>query len=124
MQVVDVAHAAAGDALRSVAEYREADYELYFVRDDLDLAVIDVDEIHQNLVLDGMGREYLEELFDAGDLQCTMHQFDEAQMFHFVFPHNGGLFVSVGADGDVPVRDLVDGCKRWYDAGRPGSEFP
>lgn len=123
MQVVDVAHATAGDALRSVAEYREADYELYFVRDDLDLEVIDVDEIHQNLVLDGMGREYLEDLFDVGDLQCTMHLFDEAQMFHFAFPHNSGLFVSVGADGDVPVRDLVEGCKGWYDAGRPDSEF-
>lgn len=123
MEVVDTAHTIAGDALRSVAEYREQRYEIYFVREDVDRKDLDVDKIHQNLVLDGMGREFLEELFDAGDLQCTMHQFDEGLMFHFAFPHNSGLFVSVDADEDVPVRELVEACSEWYDDGRPDSAF-
>ena len=123
MNVVESARAVAGDSLRSVAEYRETEYALYHVRDDVDRKNLDVDKIHQNLVLDGIGREFLEDLFNAGDLNCTMHQFDEALMFHFAFPDNAGLFVSVDANSSVAIRELVDVCNGWYERGRQGSAF-
>jgi len=123
MNVVESARSVAGDSLRSVAEYRESEYALYFVREDIDQKNLNVDKIHQNLVLDGISREFLEELFVAGDLQCTMHQFDDALMFHFAFPENAGLFVSVDADGTVALRELVDVCNAWYERGREESTF-
>lgn len=123
MNVVETARAVAGGSLRSVAEYREKEYIVYYVREDVDRKDLDVDKIHQNLVLDGIGREFLEDLFDAGDLQCTIHQFDEALMLHFAFPENSGLFVSVDADETVAIRELVDVCKAWFESGRDGTAF-
>lgn len=123
MDIVDTARTVAGDSLRSVAEYRGKEYAIYFVREDVDRKNLDVDTIHQNLVLDGIGREFLEELFQAGELRCTSHQFEKALMLHFAFPENSGLFVSVDADGTVAIHELVDVCQAWREKGREGTAF-
>jgi len=102
----------AGEELRSVAVYDEDGYEFLYLRDELDdRATAISDEIYQNLVLEGIGKEYLEELFDAGTLCCTLHEFETLRSYHFVTKQFEGLFISVDTESQVrsaAVREIVD----------------
>jgi hypothetical protein len=111
--LVDELRALAGDELRMVAEYDRDGYEIRFVRDDVSARLAEqADDIHRDLVLEGISREHLEDLFDAGDLHCTMHRFDELTAFHFAEAEYRGLFVSVDSDADVPMASFADTC--WH----------
>jgi hypothetical protein len=103
--------AVTGDALRSVATYDEDGYDILYLREGLADRAADVaEEIHQNLVLEGIGKEYLEDLFAAGDLHCTLHQFEELRAYHFVTDQFEGVFVGVDTGAAVEtaaVRDVV-----------------
>jgi hypothetical protein len=100
-----------GTHLRAVVTYSDTDYELIYLRSDLDdeYGVERIDRIHRELVLEGIGREYLEDLFDAGPLRCSMHGFEEAMTFHFADP-DSGLFVSVDSAAEVPLKSFVADC--------------
>ncbi|WP_251341644.1 hypothetical protein [Haloplanus halophilus] len=104
--------ATADGGLRVVAEYDSEGYDAFYVRDDVAPRLADrADEIHDDLVLQGIGREHLERLFDAGSLHCSMHRFDEVTAFHFVAAAHTGLFVSVDSDADVPLSSFAGLCK-------------
>lgn len=45
MSIVEIARSVAGDSLRSVAEYRETEYEIYYIRADVDQKDLDLDEM-------------------------------------------------------------------------------
>jgi hypothetical protein len=101
----------AGDALRVVAEYDRDGYEIRYVREDVGARLDErADAIHRNLVLEGISREHLEDLFDAGALHCSMHRFDEMTAFHFAEAEYTGLFVSVESDVDLPLASFTDTC--------------
>lgn len=103
----------AGDALRVVAEYDRDGYDIRYVRDDVSARLAErADAIHQNLVLEGISRGHLEDLFDAGDLRCSMHRFDEVTAFHFAEAEYTGLFVSVESSADLPLASFTDTCWR------------
>jgi len=101
----------AGEGLRSVAVYDEDGYDFLYLRDGLDGRASDLaSDIHQNLVLEGIGKEYLEELFEAGELYCTLHEFERMQSYHFVTKQFEGLFVGIDTDAGVEsasVRSVV-----------------
>jgi hypothetical protein len=100
-----------GDAIRVIAEYDREGYEAQYVRDDVVAKIQEVgEEIHQDLVIQGMGTQYLEDLFQAGDLHCSVHRFDEVTAFHFVDEEFSGLFVSVDSDADIPFATFTDTC--------------
>lgn len=107
----------AGDALRSVATYDEDGYDVWYVRDGLaDRADEIAADLYQNLVQEDVGRGYLEELFGAGDLRCTLHEFEQLRAYHFVAGQIEGIFVSVDTGASVEnaviravVSDHVDG---------------
>ncbi|MGB9963756.1 hypothetical protein [Halobacterium sp. CBA1126] len=106
----------AGDALRVVAEYDRDGYELRYARGDVTARLEDRgDAIHRNLVLEGISREHLEDLFDAGNLRCSMHRFEEVTAFHFAEREYTGLFVSVDSDVDIPLASFTDTCWRSLD---------
>ena len=106
----------AGDALRVVATYDRDGYDLVYCRDDVTERMADVAaEIHDDLVLQGVGREHLESLFDAGDLHCSVHRFDDLTAFHFLASEYTGLFVSVDADADVRLASFADTCREHVD---------
>ncbi|WP_336034555.1 hypothetical protein [Halobacterium yunchengense] len=112
-ELVDALHEHAGDALRVVAEYDRDGYDLRYVRDDVGARLgTRADAIHRDLVLEGISREHLEGLFDAGRLHCTMHRFDQLTAFHFADAEHTGLFVSVDSDADVPLATFADACWR------------
>ncbi len=103
----------AGDALRVVAEYDREGYDVHYVREDVGARLDErADPIHRNLVLEGISREHLEDLFGAGDLHCSMHRFDDMTAFHFAEEEYTGLFVSVESDVDLPLASFADTCWR------------
>lgn len=107
----------AGDALRVVATYDRDGYDVVYCRDDVTGRMADVaPEIHDDLVLQGVGREHLESLFDAGELHCSVHRFDELTAFHFLASEYTGLFVSIDADADVRLASFADTCRESVDA--------
>jgi len=106
----------AGDALRVVATYDRDGYDLVYCRDDVTGRMDDVATgIHDDLVLQGVGREHLESLFDAGELHCSVHRFDEVTAFHFLASDQTGLFVSIDPDADVRLASFADTCREAVD---------
>jgi hypothetical protein len=105
---------AAGDAVRVVATYDENGYSLVHCRDDVAARTQDrAPEVHEDLVLQGVGRERLEDLFEAGDLHCSVHRFDDLTAFHFLADEYEGLFVSIDADVDVPLASFAETCRSY-----------
>ncbi|WP_223270940.1 MULTISPECIES: DUF7522 family protein [Halomicrobium] len=98
-----------GDALRVVAWYDEDRYELLYVREDLTEHTQAVsDAVYENLVLEGIAKEYLEDLFESGELYCTIHEFEELRAHHFVTGQFEGFFVGVDSGGKVESRAVKE----------------
>jgi len=111
--LLDSLRAEAGDALRVVATYDREGYEPVYVRDDLTARLTNrADAVHDELVLQGIGRGHLEDLFGAGDLQCSMHRFEGLTAFHFTAAEFTGLFVSLDSDADIQLASFTEACKR------------
>lgn len=105
-----------GDALRVVATYDREGYHLVYCRDDVSERTADrASAIHDDLVLQGIGREHLESLFDAGELHCSVHRFDDLTAFHFLASEYTGLFVSIDADSNVRLASFADTCRTHVD---------
>jgi hypothetical protein len=99
-------------SVRVIAEYDDSGYDVRYVRDDVEAKLQEVaGEIHDELVMQGMGKEYLEELFQSGDLHCSVHRFDEATAFHFSEEEFTGLFVSIDSTSDIPLATFTDTCR-------------
>ena len=112
MPLVDDLRDHVGDNLRAVAAYDETEWELHYERADIQAKPRIFDTIHEELILEGMGTEYLESVFDVGRLNCTMHSFQEALCFHFLRGPLRGVFVSIEPDTMVPLESFVTICKR------------
>jgi hypothetical protein len=111
--LLDALQAQAGEALRVVATYDRDGYDAFYVRDDAAARVSErADDVHEELVLQGIGRDYLEDLFDAGDLSCSMHRFEEVTAFHFAADEYTGLFVSVDSEAEVELAAFSETCER------------
>lgn len=100
-----------GEGLRIVAIYDEHDYEAIHVRDGLGARLDELgSQVHRDLVLQGIGREHVEEMFDAGRLRSTIQHFDEVTVFYLSTGDYSGVFVSVDADVDLSVTTFTDIC--------------
>jgi len=110
--LVDALGDLVGAGLRVVASYDRDGYDPLFVRSDVDFRIEELGEgVHEDLILQGLGREQLELLFDAGSLDCSMHRFEEMTAFQFPTGDYRGVFVSVDPDVDVPLVSFVDVCE-------------
>lgn len=105
----------AGDNLRSVAMYGPESYRLLFIREDVQQQYLEteIDRIHEEMILEGIGTDYLENLFKAGDLTCSTHVFENGVMMHLVGEDHHGLFISFDSDPDVSILDVANRCKEW-----------
>ncbi|WP_232701028.1 hypothetical protein [Halobacterium wangiae] len=109
--LVEALESEAGGALRVVAEYDRDGYDVQYVRDDVDSRVRErADAIHRNLVLEGISRDHLEDMFGAGDLRCSMHRFETVTAFHFSEAEYRGLFVSIDSEADLSLKTFTDTC--------------
>lgn len=96
-----------GEDLRVVASYDREGYDVVYARGDLEERIVAyADAVHDELVLQGISRDHLEDLFVAGDLHCAMHRFDEATAFHFPQAEYTGLFVSIDSDASVDLDEF------------------
>ena len=111
MPLVDDLRDHVGDNLRAVAAYREHDCELLYERPDIASKPRVIDKIHEELILEGMGTEYLEDVFRVGQLNCTVHSFEEAMCFHLVRDPLEGVFISIEPDTLVSLEEFVTVCK-------------
>lgn len=100
-------------ALRTVATYSEAGYDLHHLREDVEnvYSTEEIDAVYEDLLLDNMNRAYLERLFHAGRLECTVLGFEDAVMLHFSGEVHSGLFVSVDRVPDIEVLSIIETCK-------------
>ncbi|MFC6757915.1 MULTISPECIES: hypothetical protein [Haloarcula] len=110
MALLEALQREVGDNLRAVATYEEKEWELVYERDDIKAKPRIFDKIHEELILEGMGTEYLEDVFDVGRLDCTMHSFEEAMCFHFVRGSMRGVFISIEPDALLPLGEFVEIC--------------
>lgn len=98
-----------GNNLRVVASYDREGYDIVYTRGVLDERVDAYAEaVHDELVLQGIGRDHLEDLFVAGDLHCSMHRFDEMTAVHFPQEEYTGLFVSFDSDANVGLNEFSE----------------
>ena len=106
-------HEEAGDALRSVAKYGEEDYEMLYLRENVDAIYSEdeLDKVFDDLRLEGWGRATLQELFNAGPLECSIYGFDEAMMFHFVDDGFKGALVTYDRNAGVETEEFIQACK-------------
>lgn len=100
-----------GDGLRLVAIYDEDDYEAIHVRDGLASRLEELgSQVHRDLVLQGIGRQHVEEMFEGGKLRSTIQHFDDLTVFYLSTGDYSGVFVSVDADVDLSVTTFTDLC--------------
>lgn len=111
MSLIAELQAQVGDDLRAVATYEEADWTLQYERDDIKSKPRVFGKIHEELILEGMGTEYLESVFEVGRLNCTMHSFEEAMCFHFVRGPMRGVFISIEPEAMISLAEFVSICK-------------
>lgn len=102
-----------GAALRSVGRYNGKEHEVEYLREDVETIYDsdEIDDIFDDLALQGMSSDHLENLFNAGDLHCAMFRFDDALMFHFPHADFSGLFVTLDTGAGVDVESFVETCK-------------
>ncbi|WP_458209296.1 hypothetical protein [Haladaptatus sp. NG-SE-30] len=102
-----------GDGLRSVGHYTKDGYEVFYLRPDVEAQYTrdDIEDIHQDLILEGLSKDRFEDLFRAGPLECSMHGFEDALMFHFVGSENSDLFVGVDSDAPIDLSSFIGRCK-------------
>ena len=100
-----------GDNLRAVATYEEAEWTLRYEREDIKAKPRIFEKIHEELILEGMGTEYLESVFQVGQLNCTMHSFEEAMCFHLVRGSMRGVFISIEPETIVSLEEFVNICR-------------
>lgn len=112
-QLVQKLHEEAGDSLRSVSRYEEDTYEKLFLRENVDAIYSEdeFEEIFEDLRLEGWGRDTLEDLFNAGDLECSVYGFEQAMMFHFVTSDFKGALVTYDRDAGVDTEEFIRVCK-------------
>lgn len=110
---VDAVHGAVGEALRSVTTYDRESYELLYVREDVETiySTAEVDALLEALRLEGWGRERIEELFNAGQLECNLYGFEQAMVVHVVTGAFEGVVLTYDRGTDVDVEPVLDVCR-------------
>lgn len=118
--LVEVLREDVGDDLRVVAQYDRDGYDVVHHQSELHPRIEEnAADIHRELVLQGIGRDHLERLFEAGPLHCSMHRFEELTAFHFVRSEYTGIFISIDSQANVDlveftttITDYLDGHER------------
>lgn len=102
-----------GNALRSVGRHTESGYDLVYIRDDVEAiySTDEIDEVFDDLKLQALNRDYVEGLFNAGTLECTIFGFESAIMFHFVDEDQTGLWVTVDRSAPITLDSIIASCQ-------------
>lgn len=114
--LVDDLLAEADGALRSVSIYGEDEYDMLYMRENVDAvySLEDIADVFDDLRLEGWGRDRLQDLFNAGKLECSIYGFDEAMMVHFVKNGFEGVFITYDRGDGIDVEQFIRVCNRHF----------
>lgn len=103
--------------LRAVGRYDKDEYEVLFARDDVEseYSTKDMEKIHHEMVLKGLGNQRVESLFNNDKLDCSIYQFRDTVRLHFVHQDYRGYYVSFDYNEDINPTEIVTKCKEIMD---------
>lgn len=101
----------AGEALRTVLYYDSSQIEQLYVRPDVGdrYEGSNAERIHREQVLENINKEYVENLFSLGELDCTVQRFEDAVVIR-VMEDDSGVLVSVDRHAGTDLNELMDGA--------------
>lgn len=102
-----------GDGIRTVATCDRGEYDLRFIRDDVDAEYSEeeISRLFQQVEIEGMGYAHFEELFHTGELECAIYGFEGALMFQLPVDEFSGLFVTTDRDIRLNPESVIGICK-------------
>ncbi len=116
-ELVDLLKDEVGDSLRAVGRYDREGYKVLYARKDVidEFSQEDIEKIHHEMVLKGLGNQHIESLFHGEELECSIYQFEDAVRLHFVKDDYLGHYVSFDYSGDINPSRIVDKCKSFLE---------
>jgi len=101
-----------GDELRSVIHYDEDTFNLVYARDDVrdQYTESDLENVRQDLGVASFGKPTMEDLYVHGDLQCTVHCFENAIEMQFLASATEGIAVGLDPAAFVTHRTFIGRC--------------
>lgn len=111
--LVDYLQDAVGDSLRAVGRYDQEGYDVLYIREDVaqEYSSADIEQIHHEMVLKGLGNQHIESLFKQEALSCSIYQFEDTARLHFVHQDYRGFYVSIDLDDDVNPSKIAAKCQ-------------
>ena len=102
-----------GDRVRAVGTYTEDGYNAIYVRDDVseEFTRDEIEEIHHEMVLKGLGSQRIEALFNDESLNCSIYQFENIVRLHFVHEDYRGYYVSFDYNPGTNTHKIVERCR-------------
>lgn len=102
----------AGDYLRSVVHYEEADYEVLYLRDDVAEQYTEekIEKVIQELKFEAMESNFQEQLYVHGGLGCTLRVFEKAVELHFPYDGYEGAAVALDPEAAQQLHSFVNDC--------------
>ncbi len=102
-----------GEELRAVGSYDQDGYYTIYFRDDVaeEFSKDDIEKIHHEMVLKGLGNQHIESLFNDEELNCSIYIFDSVIRLHFVYEDYRGCYISFDFDDRIDTSEIVNGCR-------------
>jgi hypothetical protein len=101
----------AGEYLRAAIHYTDDDYELLYLRDDLDDVEADATTDEFVAYYRQKSREQEPERpFDLGHDHCTVSIYDEAILFHFTQDENVGTVITLSPEAGRDIIEFTTNC--------------
>ncbi|WP_335998526.1 DUF7522 family protein [Halorientalis halophila] len=101
----------AGEYLRGAVHYSESDYEVLYLRDDVNERYTDetLAELFEYYREQNRARER-EKPFDLGNDHCTVDFYDEAILFHFTQGDDVGTVITLDPGAGRDVNQFIVEC--------------
>jgi len=110
-RLADFLHAQVGDGLRSVIYHDRDEYEVVFVREDVDdYDGAEIDDIVTDLWADSYEQAIRADIRGHGALNCTVWAFDEAIEMHFAVDEGQGVAVTLDTETFLAQSSFVRQC--------------
>jgi hypothetical protein len=112
-ELVEFLREEVGSNLRAVGKYDKEGYDVLYAREDVvdEFSQEDIQKIHHEMVLKGLGNQHIESLFNDEELECSIYQFESIVRLHFVKEDYRGYYVSFDYSGGTNPSRIVDECK-------------
>ena len=110
-RLADFLRAQVGDGLRSVIYHDRDEYEVVFVREDVDdYDGAEIDDIVTDLWADSHEQAIREDIRRHGALNCTVWVFDDAIEMHFVADERQGVAVALDTQTFLAQSSFIRQC--------------